>query len=556
MAFNYERNKNGHSNDSMWTSYSDLFLGLSIIFLLLYVSASLRQGTDGIRQHFENQRLAREADDLRQQIKVYETLKQDYLNQQASQSEQENYKMLMDKLSLLREEAKEEKLKLRMQAQENEKKERALNQYQQMIRNIINANLIAKGRIKTRDTMIESQDEIITEKTKEIRGLEAVVAEKSAEIRQGEERIAGLEGDLRKRMRQLKSAYESQTISKKKFREQQQALKLESERKILALKERNERVRLELDRASRELAATASELNETQGQVAQLGQEKSRLEGELKGASERHQAEVRRLQAAFADQNAKDRAAFEAQLEKEKLSGAQRAAREARFKAEADAKAKALQGRIAALDEKYQATKGELARAMENLNARRNLARQIADNFKRSGVKAEVDGKSGDVLLSFDGQYFDTGRADLKPGMKEILEKAMPAYSQSLFHDKKIAEKIQSVEIVGFASPTYKGKYIDPTSLDPENRQAVNYNLDLSYKRARAIFNYVFDKKKLSFKHQETLLPLVKVTGRSFLASQNGEREPAAQGGSAEDFCRKNDCAKLQRVVIKFTLKD
>ena len=35
----------------------------------------------------------------------------------------------------------------------------------------------------------------------------------------------------------------------------------------------------------------------------------------------------------------------------------------------------------------------------------------------------------------------------------------MPAYSASLFEDRKIAEKIQSVEIVRLASPTYKGKY-------------------------------------------------------------------------------------------------
>lgn len=140
--------------------------------------------------------------------------------------------------------------------------------------------------------------------------------------------------------------------------------------------------------------------------------------------------------------------------------------------------------------------------------------------------------------------------------MRSVLEKAMPAYSASLFDDPKVSSKIQAVEIVGFASPTYKGKFINPKSLDPDDRKAVNYNLDLSYNRARSIFNYVFDKNKMAFKHQKQLLPLVKVTGRSFLSGADDERTPAASAGSAEEFCRKNDCAKLQRVIIKFQLKD
>ena len=136
--------------------------------------------------------------------------------------------------------------------------------------------------------------------------------------------------------------------------------------------------------------------------------------------------------------------------------------------------------------------------------------------------------------------------------MRKILEQAVPVYSSSLFENTKIAEKISNVEIVGFASPTFKGKYIDPKSLNPEDRAAVNYNLDLSYNRARAIFNHVFDQNKMQFKHQQKLLPLVKVTGRSFFdqASRNVANE------SPESFCRKNDCAKLQRVIIKFNLKD
>ena len=222
--------------------------------------------------------------------------------------------------------------------------------------------------------------------------------------------------------------------------------------------------------------------------------------------------------------------------------------------AEARGLAAAAEGKAAAAEGKVGALQGELARAQENLNAKKKLAEQIMRSFAAKGVKADVDGRTGDVMLEFGDQYFDTGRAELKPKMRSVLEKAMPAYSASLFDDQKVASKIQAVEIVGFASPTYKGKFINPKSLDPSDRQAVNFNLDLSYNRARSIFNYVFDKNKMSFKYQKQLLPLVKVTGRSFL-SNDDERQPAG-AGSAEEFCRKNDCAKLQRVIIKFQLKD
>lgn len=555
MGFNYKHGKGHQGDDAMWTSYSDLFLGLSIIFLLLYVSASLRQGTDGIKQSLENKRISKENQDLKQQIKSYETLKQDYLKTQASADEKENYAELMDKLSLLQEEAKEEKSKLEQQADDNAKKAQALNKYQQMIRNVVNANLIAKGRIKNRDTMIDVKDEEITEKTATIDTLETTVEQKQAQIQQAESQITKMNQALDTRMNQLRQAYKAQKISKAKFEQQQAAARQDAQNKINELKAQTDQTRQELAKASQELQVTSTKLADATGAVNKLGEEKNRLEGELASAAARHQADVDGLKGQFEAQKGKERAAFEAALAKEKLTGAARAAREAGFAAEAKRKADALAGQIGDMNKKYNESQAALGKAQENLNAKKNLAKNIMSNFAKNGVKAEVDPNSGDVLLSFGDEYFDTGAANLKPKMRAILEKAMPAYSASLFDNQKIADKIQSVEIVGFASPTYKGKFVDPQSLDRSDREAINYNLDLSYNRARSIFNYVFDKDKIEFKHQKKLIPLVKVTGRSFLANEK-DRNPANGDTSAEGFCKKNDCAKLQRVIIKFTLKD
>ncbi|MGC5276225.1 hypothetical protein ACPXAM_24110, partial [Escherichia coli] len=62
------------------------------------------------------------------------------MEKQASKDEKEEYGELMDKLTLLQEEAKNEKNRLNKEAHENAKKEQALNKYQQMIRNVLNAN--------------------------------------------------------------------------------------------------------------------------------------------------------------------------------------------------------------------------------------------------------------------------------------------------------------------------------------------------------------------------------------------------------------------------------
>ena len=78
MSFNYQKNKE-HSSDSFWTSYSDLFLGLSTIFLLLYVTSSLRTGTDALRGQVENQKLSMKVEELQSQLKMYESVKNEYL---------------------------------------------------------------------------------------------------------------------------------------------------------------------------------------------------------------------------------------------------------------------------------------------------------------------------------------------------------------------------------------------------------------------------------------------------------------------------------------------
>lgn len=456
MSFDFDKFKRSEVDSSMgWNSYSDLFMNLSVIFLMLYVSVSLRTGTGEFQRTQEMQRLQAQTEDYKQQIKVYNTLNQKYLEEEASEDEQKVYEELMDKLTLLQDNAKDEKEKLSEQAKENEKKEFALNKYQQVIRNIINTNMLSKSRLKRRDETILTKQQEIQQQVATITDQEKEIIENKRLIAENEEKIQKIDDELAKKIELLKQQQKKFKTSKKQM-----------ESKIAALKEESEQ------------------------QVSELRAESDKISGQL-GQEQRKSASLEK------DLNA--------------------------------------------------------MKAVEE--AKREVAKKISERFANAGVGAKVDPATGDITIQFDKEYFDTGRADLKSNMKKILKESIPLYAKSLMEDQQIAKKLESVEIIGFASPTYQGKYVDPKTLELRDKAAVNYNLDLSYKRAKSIFNYMTDTSEIKYDYQKEILPLIKVTGRSFLAEGKKGKKPEGNFSNQEEFCKVYNCNEAQRVIIKFNLK-
>lgn len=543
MAYNYSKKRSHGGDDSFWTSYSDLFLGMSVIFLLLYVTASLRTGTDGFRSAMETKRLTTQVEDLQNQLKAYDSIRNQYLKQEATPDESQLYNELMDKLTLLQEDSQTERSKLQNAIREHSQKEKALNQYQQMVRNIINANVMSKTKIKTREDVIEDQDTEIESQTKAIVGLEQDVQTKTRQIEQTEEQLA-------KKLKELNNAYRSQKLSQAAYKAQVEKLKEDSQDRIDQLKS-------QIDQTESRISAKAAELEETKRMLGAESAKAQKLAGDLE--SEKKGAQALGQQVAQLGTVLKDKEGQVAQLGSElkdkegKVAqlGSALKSKEGQV-AKLGSELKDKEGKVAQLGGQLKDTEGLLAKARAEADARKQISKQIKQSFAKAGVKADVDDRTGEVILSFGDVYFDNDSPKLKPQMKEILKKAMPAYAKSLLGDNKISDKIASVEIIGFASPTYQGKYVDPNNLDPAARKAVDYNLDLSYARARSLFQFVFDEDNLRFDHQKQMLPLIKVTGRSFLA-ENLPRNPASKGG---DFCQVHDCRKAQRVIIRFNFDD
>jgi chromosome segregation ATPase len=547
LNLNYDkiRSKVEHGGNH-WTSYSDLFLVLSVVFLLLFVVANLRSGTMSFSSHSQMQAAKLELEDLRRQIKAYEVLKEDYLKQQASQEDISMYQELMGKLTLLEEDAKNERKQLFKAAKDAQEKEQALNRYQAMVKNIVNANLVSKSRVKKRDDIITAQDRDIDDLNKTVQDKESVIATNNQKIEQ-------IETELEKQINEVKYAYRSKKRSQEKMQAAIAAIQADGEKRLTGLREQNSKY--------------ISQLEQAKDEIEEKNREKERLLATLNSKEQQFKSTVAELDKAHHEAVAREKKAYDQGLQRE--AEYQEAIRkkgeayQARLKALNDEMNK-TRGTIKEIEGQYQAAMGSLKATNETLeknlkasnaklNEQRMLAKKIKDGFARAGLNADVDLGTGDVTINFADEYFETGSSNLKGKMRDILEKTIPVYAKSLLENPTFSKKISNVEIVGFASPTFKGKFVNPDSLSQDDRQAVNYNMDLSYQRAKAIFEHVFDTAKMQFPHQKSLLPLVKVSGRSYLAT---DRAPAGSNLSDEQYCRQFDCKKSQRVIIRFSLKE
>jgi myosin heavy subunit len=542
--------------ENWWTSYSDLFMMLSVVFLLLYVNTALRNTSSAIKNFVDMKKMQIENQDLKEQTRVYSTLKERYLEKNASEDERKTYEKLMAKLDLLQEDAKAEKRKLMEQAQENEEKAEALNQYQQIIRNIINANVLAKAGIKKRDAKIEEKkvqlaqtEQTLQQRTSELSERNQQVEQLQSEVVNKSNEISNINNEIAKNQRELEQNIKllrEKESNNSQLNQMISNLKAQTATKVAALNAQNAQAEQELARTKSELGGLEQALGSAKSQLGsvqgELGQVKGEL-GQVKGELGKAAGELGKAKGMLGS--------LKNELESTK---GQAKAIEGKLR-NVEQEATKYKEYVHTLEREKSDLSRDLGRAKEALEAKRTLANRIKNALNKAGVDSQVDPKNGDVIINFGNEYFDTDKSNLKPGMITTLEKFFPAYAKSLLGSKDYSDQIHSVEIIGFSSPTYRGKFVDPQSLSEGDRTAVNYNLDLSYRRARSIFQHITNKQKFTFQYQQDLLPLLKVTGRSYL-SDNVKGRDLKSGLNHEEFCAKYDCKKSQKVIIRFEVKN
>lgn len=587
MGFDFDRIKHKveHGTGHQWTSYSDLFLVLSFTFLLLYTVANLRGGAAAVVAQEQLRVATTRMAEMEKQMRAYEVMKENYIEKGASKEEVEMYKELEGNLALLEDKAKADYEDAAEKAREAKIKFNGLNRYQALIKNIVNANMVSSARTKRQLAMLDDRDVKIEDRDVAITGLDQENQRKDAVIEKNEKEISNIQKDLTRREAAFKNLKHASAKERRKAAEALESARSEAESKIATLEKENATKMANLKRESsakigaleKETKAAGVRISQMESDLAEKSRQAEKLMQNLAQEKQGYEKAVSDLKARHADAVAKERSRLEGQIKSAQMSAAQKAAaekamRERLAQAEGDMNRKvaSLQGdlegakkKLASAERDYgdsinqlqksnQALQKDLKASVNKLNAQRKLAQQIKDNLRAAGVDAQVDAKTGDVTISFGDEYFDTGSAILKPGMKEIVKKTIPTYAKTLFQNAEISRKLESVEVIGFASPTFQGRMVDPQSLEASDRAAVNYNMDLSYRRAKSIFDFVTDRSKMTFERQKDLLPLVKVSGRSYLSA---ERQIASSQG-ADGYCAQYNCKKHQIVVIRFTLRD
>ena len=121
MSFDYkEIRAQQQSAGTQWASYSDLFMVLAFVFLLMYMVSSLRTGMISVTARAEVM-------EARQELELYQSIKDQYLAETSSEQEKKIYDKVIQQIALLESEATNEKQQYEQQMQQQAQRESALN---------------------------------------------------------------------------------------------------------------------------------------------------------------------------------------------------------------------------------------------------------------------------------------------------------------------------------------------------------------------------------------------------------------------------------------------
>jgi flagellar motor protein MotB len=274
----------------------------------------------------------------------------------------------------------------------------------------------------------------------------------------------------------------------------------------------------------------------------------------------------RQLELAKAEQALKEQGEQEAErLKKEK----ERALAEAAKKHQGDLdaqkaalekeKAKALANKEQAFADKLAQQKELLAKVadeltpyVEALEAKNKIVEGLNETFKDFDPSAvEIDKGSGKVKLHFEESYFARGSHKLSEDMKRFLRAVIPKYAKAIYGNKEAADHVQSLKISGMTSPVYAGVYVDINDKSPETEKARKYNMDLSNRRAKALYNFIFDKDEMGdFEYRDRLKADMIIEALGFQKAT--PVKPELVGKPAK--CIEYDCKQERVTILQFNV--
>lgn len=537
--------KNSEGDGSVWASYSDLFTNVAIIFLVMFVFALVRSTVSQIKSAHQKQKHENE-------LKGKLSKKEAELNTkrikkvEEAVTEMQKYESVIDeKVAELNEYAKK------------------LQTNKQLLKDVIAAQEKQDSLLKASEEKLQAEEELRKEKQFALEAAELRVKVLNEELVHAELEVKQRESNYQKKLQEKSTALET---TQKQFSERMSSLtsrlaKAETDAATLR-KELSEKNALdesrshELNTYKRQLASLESELEHNKTMASDLGSERKRLSDALsKLTSEQNQLKkeyanlLNRSSQSEANASEKERKLNEVSAQLKNLQ-----ANANQWKTEFQkqfAEAAKLKGLLSDSQKKF----NELATTMTKLkdSVKNNVATKLSEKFKEAHLPAEVNLKTGEViLLSGEGFHFEKGSAKLSKDAKSMLKKLIPVYASVLLGDEAIYSQIHYISMEGHSSPSFGGKFINP---EEGNSDAYSFNMRLSAMRAASVANYLMSDEIGPYPHKARMKQLLHSVGYGFMkpvpAVPDLNRLPASETG-----CGPWDCIKSQRVQINFLLKD
>lgn len=596
MGIPKRKNRGLISSSGALGFFSDLFAALTFVFLFLYIIASLQNNILGITKKYHMQELEKKYEDrFKSVVDEYESILESYRKDSVASAEKGIYKRMLAKVEKIEEESKDKIQEKRKKIQQerafirkSNQKINEINKLKEMMKHMITANKALVQRIKKSKKELEVQHVLEKKdiKQKYIAEIEAEKKRKQALQLLHEKERESLKETYAKNVEEEKKRKEALKMLHEKEKEvikQTYAQKVEAEKRkeeIIKQLHAKEKAKIKQSEQNRRTQASLQMLEEFEKQQLQINSKYQAMQQDKKSLKAKYSADLSQEKAKLTAEFESRRAEYGKQIKSlsdeigkikaakaglEKKYDSSLAKEKEAMKSGYESKLKGYSDKIAALEK----AKGDLEGKVGELNRKAGLRKSIGDSlrdaFAKNGINAKVDPKTGEVIIQFRTAYYEFDSARLKKEMKEIIDRVIPVFAKTLLSNDEYSDNIASFEIVGFASPIYKGVIIDDVT-SPLGKESLGYNMNLSYRRAKSIFDYIFRSGGREFEHKNDMLRITKVSSLSHIVSRLNkkkrqpastvETEPKEELSKGRALCEEYTCSDWQKVAIRINLVD
>jgi hypothetical protein len=549
MEDNSNQTKNGESVN-FWTSYSDLLLGLSIIFLVLFFFATVRSG-------------------VQQQAVVKRT--EDYMSGKVSLEENQQSKIRQEKLKRELIEIETKKAALLGQSRELALMASDINHHQGLVQELIqdvnvrNDSLERsvknvtelKSILKSKDLEINHLEQTLTASEERTKSVGEHHLAKLAELQENhlresnelkrklalalnrsflaDDRVKEVEASMEKQVGQLKTSI--QDLTQNLQSEKQEKNNLEKNIAMLMdekVKE-NERIRGSLKASN---AALEMEKGESQRLRSQLGQLMSQLNQTKKNYENQLVSRDGEMFSNFITLHGNKQECDILAQKNKTLVGQIKHLQE-------DQDSELSRLRVDCNRLKADASQRELSAE----NAKKYQARELASKHgiapkpSLHPVKEEIE----TVLAAHSVNTLEIDEYKLNGHAKGTLSKFLIDIFNKVNKDPQVDKSRVRVFITGHSSPKYFGRYVPEG--DPAYQKSLNYNQELSEKRAQETSKFIFSNEIQSFPGKDKLESVTRVDGKGFTEPVMSDPKSGSKGE-----CGAVDCDLSQRVEVKVVI--